>query len=81
MQQGSEERPPRIPAFKWEWQGAPDRGWRSTLAASRAFILIGAGVLFAIFQLWLVAALAVAVGVFFLLYARRNYPKWRARQR
>jgi hypothetical protein len=58
---------------------------RSQLAvyytASRGFLLIASGVVFAIFQQWLVAALVVAVGVSALLYAERKYPEWRARQR
>jgi hypothetical protein len=55
--------------------------WRSTWTAGRGFLLIGTGVLMAVFEQWLVAALGVAGGVLALLYARRKYPEWQARRR
>jgi hypothetical protein len=62
------------PGQSWRWRFVRGDGWRSTYTAWRGFLLVGTGALMAVFQLWVVAVLAVACGVLGLLYARRKYP-------
>ncbi len=75
-----EDKSIRTSTWSWQWRAVPGRGWTSTYTAWQGFVLIGIGLLMAVFQQWLVAALGIAVGILGLLYARRKYPEWQARQ-
>jgi hypothetical protein len=48
-------------------------GWLSTWVAGRALLLMGTGLMILLFRGWLVGTLAIAVGVWGLMYARRRF--------